>query len=417
MRAPAFMIAALTAAFSFAEAAPSNLHDRTTAFDWGTDKVRGVNIGGWLVLEPFITPSIFQNYSSDDWPIYDEWSLCEKLGRNACTDVLKPHWETFVSLDDFWKIKAAGFNIVRIPVGYWSYVDPWGPYIQGAAPYLDAAVDWARETGLKIVIDLHGAPKSQNGFDHSGHRVPWPMWGDSDSLSCTHAALKQIEQKYATPDMQDVIVAIQFLNEPFLLKLDPEMVKQFYRDAFYNLREISDMPAMLHDGFENPWWLNNFLDARDNNARNVIVDHHEYQIFDSGTNAMSINQHVSNYDGSDKWTIVGEWSGAFTDCAPHLNGFNVGSRMEGSFPGSYWISSCAGKSGPVSSWSQEWKDSVRRYIEVQLEAYEARTRGWIFWNFKTEGGAGEWDLFQLLDYGVFPQPLDDRWFSKMCQNF
>lgn len=172
-------------------------------------------------------------------------------------------------------------------------MDPWGPYIQGAAPYLDLAVGWARETGLKIVIDLHGAPKSQNGFDHSGHRVPWPMWGDSDSLSHTHAALHQIEQKYATPDMQDVIVAIQFLNEPFLLKLDPDMVKQFYRDAFYNLREISDMPAMLHDGFENPWWLNSFLDARDNNSRNVIVDHHEYQIFDPATNAMSIDQHVA----------------------------------------------------------------------------------------------------------------------------
>jgi hypothetical protein len=30
----------------------SILHDRSVAFDWGTDKVRGVNIGGWLVLEP-----------------------------------------------------------------------------------------------------------------------------------------------------------------------------------------------------------------------------------------------------------------------------------------------------------------------------------------------------------------------------
>lgn len=114
---------------------------------------------------------------------------------------------------------------------------------------------------------------------------------------------------------------------------------------------------------------------------------------------------------------MGEWSGAFTDCALHLNGFNYGSRMEGSFPGSYWIDSCAGKFGFVSSWSQDWKDSVRRYIEVQLDAYEAKTRGWIFWNFKTEGSAGEWDLFQLLDNGVFPQPLWDRRFGKACENF
>lgn len=114
--------------------------------------------------------------------------------------------------------------------------------------------------------------------------------------------------------------------------------------------------------------------------------------------------------------VVGEWSGAMTDCAPQLNGFGTGSRMEGTYPGSYHIGSCEGKSGPVSSWSQEWKDSVRRYIEVQLDAFET-TQGWIFWNFKTEGSAGEWDLFQLLDNDVFPQPLWDRKFGKYCTNF
>jgi glucan 1,3-beta-glucosidase len=89
-----------------------------------------------------------------------------------------------------------------------------------------------------------------------------------------------------------------------------------------------------------------------------------------------------------------------TDCAPNLNGYGAGNRLEGSFPGSHYISSCDGKSGSVSSWSQDWKDDVRKYIEVQLDAYEAKTQGWVFWNFKTEGNAGEWDLFQLLDNGV-----------------
>jgi glucan 1,3-beta-glucosidase len=174
-----------------------------------------------------------------------------------------------------------------------SFVAPWGPYSQGAAPYLDAAIDWARQTGLKVVIDLHGAPKSQNGFDHSGHKTSWPGWGDGDSVSYTHTALRQIEEKYAKPEMQDVIAAIQFLNEPFLMKLDSEMVTRFHRDAYYNLRAISDTPAMLHDGFKDPSWMNGFLTSQDNGAYNVIVDHHEYQIFDSGLNAMSIDQHVS----------------------------------------------------------------------------------------------------------------------------
>jgi glucan 1,3-beta-glucosidase len=246
----------------------------------------------------FITPSIFESHSTPEWPVVDEWTLCEKLGQQGCTDVLKPHWDNFVSLNDFWKIKGAGFNLVRIPVGYWSYVDPWGPYATGAAPYLDAAIDWARQTGLKIVIDLHGAPKSQNGFDHSGHRVDTPGWGDSDSLRYTHVALRKIEEKYAVPSMQDVVVAIQVLNEPFLMKLDKEMVKNFYRDAYYNLREISDTPVMFHDGFLDPAWMNGFLTLQDNGAQNVIVDHHEYQIFSNDLTGLTVDQHIGMMCGS-----------------------------------------------------------------------------------------------------------------------
>lgn len=421
MLSHSFFTAAIAAAACI-NAAPADFQERGVDFKWGRDTVRGVNIGGWLVLEPFITPSLFEKYSTSDWLVVDEWTLCEKVGQSNCAEAMKPHWDSFVSIDDFWKIKQAGFNIVRIPVGYWSYVEPWGPYAQGAAVYLDAAIDWARETGLKVVIDLHGAPKSQNGFDHSGHKAEYPAWGDADSISYTHNVLKVIETKYAAPNMQDVVVAIQVLNEPFLQKLDKEVVKQFYRDAFYNLREISDTPIMLHDGFEDPSWMNGFLTPQDNDAQGVVVDHHEYQIFSDGSTNLTVKEHltltcnlVSNYENSDKWTIVGEWSGALTDCAPHLNGFRAGSRLEGTLAGTPPIGSCAGKSGPVSSWTQEYKNDVRSYIETQLDAFESKTNGWVFWNFKTEGGAGEWDLFQLLDEGVWP--VGGRQFERWCSNF
>lgn len=60
-------------------------------------------------------------------------------------------------------------NHVRVPIGYWAWeVGPGEPYIQGQLPYLRQAVNWAADYGLKVVIDLHGAPGSQNGcaFGH-----------------------------------------------------------------------------------------------------------------------------------------------------------------------------------------------------------------------------------------------------------
>jgi glucan 1,3-beta-glucosidase len=38
----------------------SKFNKRDLRFNFGQDKVRGVNLGGWLVLEPWITPSIFE---------------------------------------------------------------------------------------------------------------------------------------------------------------------------------------------------------------------------------------------------------------------------------------------------------------------------------------------------------------------
>jgi glucan 1,3-beta-glucosidase len=104
-----------------------------------------------------------------------------------------------------------------------------------------------------------------------------------------------------------------------------------------------------------------------------------------------------------------------TDCAPYLNGYNVGARYDGSYPGSTSHGSCAGKSD-ISTWSQTFKDDTRGYIEAQLEAFEATTQGWVFWNFKTEG-AHEWDFFALLDNGVFPSPITSRKFGMICSNY
>lgn len=104
-----------------------------------------------------------------------------------------------MSLSDFQKLMYAGFNVVRIPVGYWSYIDVGEPYTFGAAEYLDRAIQWARETGMKVIIDLHGAPKSQNGFNHSGHKLRSPGWGEGDSIDRTHEVLKIIGEKCKYP--------------------------------------------------------------------------------------------------------------------------------------------------------------------------------------------------------------------------
>lgn len=196
---------------------------------------------------------------------------------------------------------------------------------------------------------------------------------------------------------------------------------RFYRDGYGNVRTVSDTPVIFHDGFQAPSAWNNFLTPSDANAQNVILDHHEYQVFNFDQIAWEPWQHrqhvCNNIDyiaSSDKWSFVGEWTGAMTDCAKYLNGYLIGARYDGSYPGSTYKGSC-GRFNDINQWDQQLKDDVRGYIEAQFDAFEARTQGWIWWNFKTEGAA-EWDMFRLVEAGVFPQPLTDRKFGPVCTN-
>ena len=60
--------------------------------------------------------------------------------------------------------KCIRLNHVRIPIGYWAYdVSAGEPYIQGQHDYLLKVIDWAEASNLQVIIDLHGAPGSQNG--------------------------------------------------------------------------------------------------------------------------------------------------------------------------------------------------------------------------------------------------------------
>ena len=116
--------------------------------------------------------------------------------------------------------------------------------------------------------------------------------------------------------------------------------------------------------------------------------------------------------GANHGIIVGEWTAAMTDCAAGLNGYGIGARYDGWFPGSKRVGSCDSINF-IDTWSDQLKEDTRRYIEAQLDAFEKTTRGWIFWNFKTEASA-EWDLFRLLDAKVFPQPLTSRKYGSSC---
>jgi glucan 1,3-beta-glucosidase len=327
-----------------------------------------------------------------------------------------------VTYSDFEKIKYSGFNLVRIPVGFWAFEVYDTPYVTGASDYLERAIEWSRTLGLKVIIDLHGAPGSQNGYDNSGERLTGePQWQSGNTVDQTYEILQHIADRFTQPEYQDVVVGIQLLNEPFTAKLNEEGLRQFYVNGHAQIRKSSDTLVILHDGFKAPSAWNNFLTPSDSNGHDVAIDHHEYQVFDNSFVSMQPWQHrqlvcnnAGSYSGADKMTFVGEWTGAMTDCAKYLNGYGIGARYDGTYSGSSYVGDCSWRNN-IEQWSQEFRNDTRGYIEAQMDVFEAKTQGWAWWNFKTESAA-EWDAFKLIDAGIFPQPLTDRKFGPVCDH-
>ena len=123
--------------------------------------VKGVNLGNWLVLEKWMSPGLFDGTTAED-----EYYLPTQLSKEVYEERIRIHRSEYITERDFTRIKAMGMDAVRIPVPYFIFGDR-APFV-GCVKELDNAFNWAEKYGLKILIDLHTAPDSQNGFDNGG---------------------------------------------------------------------------------------------------------------------------------------------------------------------------------------------------------------------------------------------------------
>lgn len=409
-------------------------------FEYGKMPIRGVNVGGWLNIEPFITPSFFEQYSQRDG-IVDEYTLCTKLGSDRCKDSLEKHYSAFVTKQTFADIRDAGFDHVRIPFGYWIVTTYDGdPYVKQISwRYLLRGIEYARQNGLRVNLDLHGAPGSQNGWNHSGRQgvIGWLNGTDGDlNAQRTLDIHHQLSQFFAQPRYKNIVTMYGIVNEPRMVDIDTDIVLAWTQKAIDQIRKDNITAVLVFgDGF---YGLDNWQGKLQKDD-NLLLDVHQYVIFNvdqlSLKHTDKLNFACRGWTAQSKRsmdkttgfgpTMCGEWSQADTDCTEYINNVNIGTRWEGTYDtGNASTSilkpqcptdncSCDPANADPGTYSDAYKKWLYQFAVAQMISFEAGW-GWFYWTWETEK-ATQWSWKLGMKAGILPQKVWDRDFDCPTQ--
>lgn len=363
--------------------------------------IRGVNLGNWLVLEKWMSPVLFDGTDAED-----EYHLARALPQDVYEERIRKHRSEYITEQDFGKIAEMGFNAVRIPIPFFLFGDRT-PYI-GCMEELDHAFDWAERWGLKVLVDLHTVPGSQNGFDNGGLSGVCRWAGEENEVNFVFSVLERLAERYGK---REGLLGIQPLNEPVTTLLlgdkswkdsgiidryppqTPELaegsapitipfLRNFYVNAYRCVRKhmSKDKFFVIHDAFFIKEWKD-FMQEKE--FQNVILDTHIY---------------VSTFEWFCEKTLDGYTWALREKYAKYIQ------EMSQYFPiiCGEW---CLDNSYARNIHDEESKKAVYRALaEEQLDTWNYGA-GYFYWSYKLLNEDADldcWDLSKCINNGWFP---------------
>lgn len=385
------------------------------------NKIKGVNLGNWLVLEKWMNLAMFEGTNAED-----EYHLPLHLSKEVYEARIKIHRSEYITERDFAHIAHMGMNSVRIPVPYFIFGDR-APFM-GCIAELDKAFSWAEKYGLSVLIDLHTVPLSQNGFDNGGICGVCRWSQTPDEVAYVLDVLEKLAARYG---QHKALLGIQPVNEPLTegawelfdienryKPADPEMAKgnapislaflyQFYTDAYNRIRKHTDKTVVFHDGFQLNAWEAFF---KQGNFENVILDTHQYLMVAEGKGCeQSLEGYLTYIENAlakpiaevQKYVdvICGEWS--------LFNSYTVGHDTKG---GQSVLNGIECNQEPGAMAAEETAYIYQTLAKAQLKAW-ANGVGYYYWNYKllldtvndpNWFGWDSWDFGKCVSHGWFP---------------
>ncbi|OQR81607.1 peroxisomal Lon protease [Thraustotheca clavata] len=339
---------------------------------------RGVNLGGWLVAESWMTPySVIWNNVPQNIAAMGEYHVMSYLGHGSGDALFEQHRRTFFTQADIAQIAATGINTVRIPVGYWirgcsmltgELFRQCSVFAPGGLQYLDALIQqWAIVYNVAVFVSIHGAPGSQNGNDHSGV-VDGVHWSDSQTnVQVTRDFVTFLASRYKN---EPAFLGIGLLNEPGG-STDQGILFNYYQNAYNDVRWsvksdciLSFMPLVWNCHAGNGGSMGDFSPY----MTNVWTEWHPYLIW--------------GYKGYDDW---GLYSTGIDGIAANISQWTGHPLFFGEW-------SFATPGGTLED------PSMFQRFQHKLLGVMNKAAGWTYWSWKADGdgNGNRWSLRDLL---------------------
>ena len=267
--------------------------------------LRGTNLGNWFEVEGYM----FHLGDTAQSPREIEELSYELIGPEKADAFWKQWRETYITEADINRIKAMGFNSVRVPI-HWKFFD--GESGEGFR-LLDRLVEWARKDQIYVIIDLHCAPGGQTGTNiDDSYGYPW-LYLSPEAQRHTIAVWRGIAAHYAK---EPIVLGYDLLNEPIphfaqVQRFNPDL-EPLYRRLVAAVREVDRNHVVILGGAQ---WDSNFKVFGKPFDSNVMYTFHKYW---TATDAGVIKEYL---DFRDKYNVPiwlgesgenkDEWVGAF----------------------------------------------------------------------------------------------------------
>ena len=359
--------------FSYATRCRFDLRDSKGAV---MERILGVNLSGWFIPEPWVTPSLYAATGASNAA-----ELQEAMGTAAYNERMRHHYETFVSEDDFRRMAQIGLNAVRLPVPWYAFgsQESDASYIS-VVDYIDRAIEWAAKYNIRVLLNLATVPGGQ-GDSNDSPTTPEVVAEWHSSTNGRHVALDVLERLADRYGEAESLLGIELLDTPqmsvrkslFTMTdgIPAHYLRNFYRDAYELVRSyMPEDKIVVFSSSGHPGEWKHFM--RGAKYKNVYMDLHLYHYRDEYalditsprglTTAISRNKRELKEAVETGFPVlVGEWSGAaiFANSSVTPEGRNAYERV--------FIANQLASFAPAAGWFfQTWK------TEKRIAAWDAR---------------------------------------------